>query len=178
MHEYAIERTLLAALQAEQVERRRDNLACLLDHLAATRMREVERRVATLSDDFRYYYWRDGQNVGHSSKAEARTMYEASADAGTEYELVTERLVMSDDIIVTEGAETLVITADNAPSRGLPADGEERWRKVARSCVLWAFAADAPLLASVTAYMSPYPTELTGWHRIDEKVSNGGSSQP
>jgi hypothetical protein len=167
MKEYGIQRAVRAALEGEGDARRRTILSALLAHLDATRRRDVEARVATLTEDFSYFYWRDGKNVGPTSKAAARRLYEATFASKTDYDLKTEHIVVSDDCVVTEGEETLLLNAEGARLRGLPVeDPDETWTKTFRSCILWRFEPGTDLLQSVSAYMSPFPTDPTGWSKL------------
>lgn len=144
-------------------------LGSMADHLQAADDKNVEARVATLADDFRYIIWADGENIGASSKAEAENYYRRLVSShAAPAQLTLDHFLVASDRVVAEGLERLTYSGEFAMANGAPeALPGEVWVSEFRICTIWAFDAADHRISSITAYVSPPPTIRRRWSKVE-----------
>jgi hypothetical protein len=156
-----------AALASEGDPRRRAMLNCMVAHLKAADEKDVEARLATLAEGFRYDIWADGENIGAASKAEVGAFYRRIFAAQSQTAAVeVDTFIVTDDAVVADGLERLSYSGEFAAQNGAAqARPGETWVSEFRICTIWRFDGQDQRIASVTVYPSPPPTLRRRWRR-------------
>jgi hypothetical protein len=158
-----------AALGREADPRRRAMLGSMVAHLKAADEKDVEARLATLAEGFRYNIWADGENIGAASKAEAGAFYRRIFAAQTHpADVRVDSFIVTDEAVVADALERLSypgeFAAQNGASKARPG---ETWVSEFRICTIWRFDGQDQRIASVTVYPSPPPTLRRRWRRLE-----------
>jgi hypothetical protein len=130
--------------------RRRAILACLRDHLLAEATGNFELLLSTLADEPKYHFWIDGSGFGGGPRglAAVRAHYEQLFEEGRsvcEYDI--DRIVVDDDVVVTEGFFDQLFPGHVLRKRGATVDDPEAvYSHRMRLLLLWPFDENARLV--------------------------------
>ena len=173
-------RVLDAKIAATANERHRRNLEIVREHMHRERLFDLDGVVGTLSPEANYKLWVDGVDVGAKGLPAIREWY---ADTNIrrhrtfviEYDL--ERVVVDDDVVVTEGQMNVVVDAAYVSEvLGIECDPDDIMLHSFRQIVFWPVDADSKLLGEefyTNGYGNPKalrklaPDEVPGdWHAL------------
>ncbi|MBY0401193.1 nuclear transport factor 2 family protein [Myxococcota bacterium] len=130
--------------------RRRAVLACLRDHLLAEATGNFELLLSTLAPDPHYHFWVDGSGFGEGPRglAAVRSHYEQLFEEGRsvcEYDI--DRIVVDDDVVVTEGFFDQLFPGRILRKRGAVIDDPEAvYSHRMRLLLIWPFDTNARLI--------------------------------
>ncbi|KFG89077.1 hypothetical protein BV98_003143 [Sphingobium herbicidovorans NBRC 16415] len=170
MEEFTLTTIARSRLAEETDPRHHAMLETIIRHLTAAWNKDVAGRVATLSEDYSYFLWENGINLGPTSKEACYQFYEYVFGTGVTSDYVPDVFIMADNYIICEGTE--IAECDGADAGRLGAVGAkagEHWRNAVQACVLWKFAPDGMSLKSVSAYMTPSLSDPANWKRIADE---------
>lgn len=141
-----------ARLDATSDKTRRRNLTTLLTHMRGEIAADVDLLVSTVAEAVSYHTW--GQpDRSPAGRADVRAFYKQLAAEGYLYfEFDIERLLVDDDMIVTEGVMTSLIPSQSLGAYGVQAEGGVHML-VTRMAIFWPFD-DQGLLLGEDTYSS------------------------
>jgi hypothetical protein len=137
-------------LDRTQHARQRAILACLRDHLLAEATGNFDLLLSTLAAEPQYRFWVDGSGFGGGPRglAAVRSHYEQLFEEGRsvcEYDI--DRIVVDDDVVVTEGWFDQLFPGRVLRKRGAAVDDPDAvYNHRMRLLLLWPFDADARLI--------------------------------
>jgi hypothetical protein len=123
-------------------------LQTVADHLGAEAEGSVEGLLKTLVDEPQYKFWINGADRGPKGQAAVTAYYEALVAARRAYlEYAIDRIMVDDDVVLTEGYITAYQPGRAAQSFGFNVDEiNATYLVVYRSIILWPFTADAKMI--------------------------------
>jgi hypothetical protein len=143
-------RIMDAKIAATANERHRCNLETVREHMYREKLLDPEGVVGTLSPEANYKLWVDGVDVGPKGLAAIRHWYvdtniRQHRTFVIEYDL--ERVVVDDDVVVTEGQMNVIVDAAYASGvLGVECDPDDVMLHSFRQVVFWPMDADSKLL--------------------------------
>jgi len=143
-------RAVEARLDRTTDPRRRAILACLRDHLLAEATGNFDLLLSTLAAEPQYKFWIEGSGFGDGPRglAAVRSHYEQLFEEGRsvcEYDI--DRIVVDDDVIVTEGWFDQLFPGRVLRKRGAAIDDLDAvYDHRMRLLLLWPFDSDARLI--------------------------------
>ena len=173
-------RIMDAKIAATANERHRRNLETVREHMNRERLLDPEGVMGTLSPEANYKLWVDGVDLGAKGLPAIREWYvdtniRRNRTFVIEYDL--ERVVVDDDVVVTEGQMNVVVDAAYVSEvLGLDCDADDIMLHSFRQIVFWPVDADSKLLGE-EFYTNGYgnqkalrklaPDEIPGdWHAL------------
>ena len=130
-------------------ERHRRNLETVREHMYREKLLDPEGVMATISPKANYKVWVDGVDVGPKGYEGIRQWYidtniRRHRTFVIQYDL--ERIVVDDDVVVTEGQMNVVTDAEYAKSFGIEVDPEDILLQSFRQVVFWPVDENSKLL--------------------------------
>jgi hypothetical protein len=173
-------RIMDAKIAATANERHRRNLETVREHMNRERLLDPAGVMGTLSPEANYKLWVDGVDLGAKGLPAIREWYvdtniRRNRTFVIEYDL--ERVVVDDDVVVTEGQMNVVVDAAYVSEvLGLDCDADDIMLHSFRQIVFWPVDADSKLLGE-EFYTNGYgnqkalrklaPDEIPGdWHAL------------
>jgi hypothetical protein len=173
-------RIMDAKIAATANERHRRNLETVREHMNRERLLDPEGVVGTLSPEANYKLWVDGVDLGAKGLPAIREWYvdtniRQHRTFVIEYDL--ERVVVDDDVVVTEGQMNVVVDAAYVSEvLGIDCDPDDIMLHSFRQIVFWPVDADSKLLGeefytsgsgNPKALRKLAPDEIPGdWHAL------------
>jgi SnoaL-like domain len=149
----ALDQTLSARRVEERLqkaisERERSLLATVALHLRAESTADVEKLLATLSDEPDYHLWSGGRDVGPKGRDGVIGYYQKLVDDRRQIlEFDVDRIVVDDETVVTEGWIRAINRGDIARNRGWEVDDElASYLVTQRVVIFWPFDEDGRML--------------------------------
>ena len=149
----ALDQTLSARRVEERLEktvseRQRSLLATVADHLRAESTADVDKLLATLTDQPDYHLWSGGRDVGPKGRDDVLGYYaQLVEDRRQILEFDVDRIVVDDETVVTEGWIRAINRGDIARNRGWEVDDEQASYLVTQRVVIfWPFDEDGLML--------------------------------
>jgi hypothetical protein len=143
-------RVMDAKIAATANERHRRNLETVREHMNRERLLDPEGVMGTLSPEANYKLWVDGVDLGAKGLPAIREWYvdtniRQHRTFVIEYDL--ERVVVDDDVVVTEGQMNVVVDAAYVSEfLGIDCDPDDIMLHSFRQIVFWPVDADSKLL--------------------------------
>lgn len=135
-------------LATETDPRRRQVLEVVLEHMIAEAAPDMDRLMATVSEDADYHFWGPTGDMGPKGKAAVRAYYEAFVASGANHlQFAVDRLVVDTDCVVTEGWMTMLYPGRTLQAKGIDVpDPDGYYRYEDRMCVVWPIDADGKVV--------------------------------
>ena len=149
----ALDQTLSARRVEERLEktvseRQRSLLATVADHLRAESTADVDKLLATLTDQPDYHLWSGGRDGGPKGRDGVIGYYQQLVEDRRQIlEFDVDRIVVDDETVVTEGWIRAINRGDIARNRGWDVDDERASYLVTQRVVIfWPFDEDGRML--------------------------------
>ncbi len=147
-----------AAVRAAS-ERQKAALLCVRDHLRAEIHGDLQAVMHTLTAEPEYHMWNQAAPIVLRGRETIEGLYQEMFDRGAEQlEFVIEKVVASDQDIVTEGRLKQVHRAEDLQAMGVDevaghrVEDEALWLSDAQVVVIWPLAGDGLLVGQDTYY--------------------------
>ena len=140
-------RTVEKRIAGETDPRKIQMLQTLLAHMRAESAKDIDALLATVADSVHYHTWAPGGEAqSPEGPAEVRAFYTKKAEEGfLDFQYDIERLVIDDDVIVTEGVMVSHVPARSLGAFGFPDTGG-LVALTMRMTIFWPFDSDGLLL--------------------------------
>lgn len=137
-----------AKLAATTNPRHRSMLQTVADHLGAEADGTVEGLLATLVPEPQYKFWNNGADRGPKGYEAVKAFYEALVAARRGHlEYALDRIVVDDDVVITEGYITAYQPGRVAQNVGYNiTELDATYLVVSRALIVWPFDADARMI--------------------------------
>jgi SnoaL-like domain len=149
----ALDQTLSARRVEERLEktvddRRRRLLATVAEHLRAESTADVDKLLATLTDQPDYHLWSAGADVGPKGRDGVIGYYQQLVEDRRQIlEFDVDRIVVDDETVVTEGWIRAINRGDIARNRGWEVDdAQASYLVTQRVVIFWPFDEDGLML--------------------------------
>ncbi|ONH59105.1 hypothetical protein CcI49_18350 [Frankia sp. CcI49] len=137
LHRSAMVESLDARIEVTGDERHRANLAVVREHMVGEIAEDIDALLRTLSPDPVYHTWGAAPELSPQGTERVRRFYEERAAAGHLYfQYDIEHLVVTDDIVVTDGVMTSLVPARGMLQYGIP-DDDTVYKLVVRMAIFW-----------------------------------------
>lgn len=140
-------------LTTETDPTRRRNLEVVLEHMKAEAAGDLDRLMATVSEQAAYHaYGTNEPSMNPVGKAAVRTFYENFIASGaTRLQFELDRLVVDDDCVLTEGVMRMAYPGRTLVARGTAVDDLDAFYLYeTRMAVLWPFDAEGLIIGEDT----------------------------
>jgi len=141
-------RRVEARIEKTAGERQRRLLTTVAEHLRAESTADVDKLLATLTDQPDYHLWSGGTDVGPKGRDGVIGYYQQLVDDRRQIlEFDVDRIVVDDETVVTEGWIRAINRGDIARNRGWVVDDEQASYLVTQRVVIfWPFDEDGLML--------------------------------